>query len=133
MHKVRGIGGVFFKSKDPEALKAWYAKHLGIPLDEHGFVSFPWTEDDGSARKGMTVWNPFENQTEYFKGSPREFMVNFVVDDVRGMLQQLREGGCNVDDEVQDDEYGIFGWVTDPDGTRIELWQPPAKMPGSEP
>ncbi|MEM6290719.1 MAG: VOC family protein [Myxococcota bacterium] len=130
MEKVRGIGGVFFKSKDPDALKRWYAQHLGVPLDEQGYVSFDWKRsEDGS--DAMTVWSPFSPSTKYFDPSTREFMVNFIVDDLDAMLQQLRDAGCTVDETVEDGEFGSFGWVLDPDGTRIELWQPPATFPKS--
>ncbi len=130
MEKVRGIGGVFFKSKDPGALKQWYAKHLGVPLDDQGYVSFGWKRSENGA-DAMTVWSPFAPSTKYFDPSTREFMVNFIVDDLDAMLGQLREAGCTVDETIEDGEFGKFGWVLDPDGTRIELWQPPATFPGS--
>lgn len=127
-HKVIGIGGVFFKSPDPEALKKWYADNLGIPLDEGGYTSF-WWEKQVEQSKAFTVWSAFKDKTEYFNPSDRPFMVNFVVADLDGMLAQLRAAGAEVDDKVEDTDFGKFGWVMDPDGTRIELWQPPENPP----
>ena len=132
MEKVKGIGGVFFRSKDPEALKRWYADNLGVPLSEDGYVGFPFDRQDDPEKFAMTVWSPFSEGSEYFDPSKREFMVNFIVDDLDAMLGQLREAGCTVDDRIEDGEFGRFGWVLDPDGTRIELWQPPAKPPVPE-
>ena len=126
MERVMGIGGVFFKSNDKAALGAWYRDNLGVPLDEAwGGANFSWREHDphGDAH---TVWSPFASDTDYFAPSSKDFMVNFRVRDLDAMLAQLRENGCDVDDRTEDGEYGKFGWVMDPDGNRIELWQPPA-------
>lgn len=118
MEKVRGIGGVFFKSKDPKALARWYAEHLGVPLEDWGGAVFKG--------EGTTVWNAFSADTTYFAPSTAPFMINFRVDNLDAMLAQLRSLGDTVDDKIEDSDFGRFGWVMDPDGNRIELWQPPA-------
>lgn len=122
MARVTGIGGIFFKSRDPKALAAWYAKHLGLPVSPFGGVKF--REDE--SRPGLTLWTPFKEDTDYFKPSTKDFMINFRVDDLDALLAQLRSDGVQVDANVQDSEYGKFGWIMDPDGNRVELWQPPA-------
>jgi predicted enzyme related to lactoylglutathione lyase len=124
MHKVRGLGGLFFKSEDPERLRAWYRDNLGVPVESWGGARFVWSEHDpGDA---CTVWSPFAASTDYFAPSQASFMMNFRVDDLDGMLAQLRAAGVKVDDKVGDGEFGRFGWVFDPDGNKIELWQAPA-------
>jgi predicted enzyme related to lactoylglutathione lyase len=125
MAKVIGLGGIFFKSRDPAALRAWYAKHLGIDMSDYG-ASF--AED--VSRPGATLWAPFGMDTGYFAPSTKDFMLNFRVDDLDGLLAKLRAGGVEVAAEVHEDDNGRFGWIMDPEGTRIELWQPPsAEMP----
>ncbi|HEY3821553.1 MAG TPA: VOC family protein [Polyangiaceae bacterium] len=121
MERVVGVGGIFFKAKDPEKLKAWYRDHLGVPVDEHGYVTFPTKGDPGPS----LVWSPFAADTTYFEPSKASFMVNFRVRDLHAMLEQLRAAGATVDPKVQDESYGKFGWVMDPEGNRIELWEPP--------
>lgn len=123
MAKVTGIGGIFFKSRDPKALGEWYAKHLDMAIEEWGGVRF----DDDAGRLGYTVWCPFSADTDYFAPSVHPYMINFRVDDLDGMLAKLRAGGVTVDERVEESEFGRFGWVMDPEGTRIELWQPPAQ------
>jgi predicted enzyme related to lactoylglutathione lyase len=114
---VEGIGGVFFRTPDPDALRAWYAQHLGIDMEEYG-TTF-------SAREGdQTVWAPFPADTGYFGRAEQQLMVNFRVRDLDAMLAQLRDAGFEVDTRVEEHEYGRFGWATDPDGNRFELWQP---------
>ena len=122
MAKVTGLGGIFFKSRDPAALSAWYAKHLGLAVDDWGGVRF--NEDE--KRTGYTLWSPFAADTTYFGPSPQPYMVNFRVDDLDALLAQLRAAGVEVDERVDSSEFGRFGWATDPEGTRIELWQPSA-------
>ena len=119
MKRVTGIGGIFFKSKDPKALGEWYRKHLGLEVEEWGGVAFQWTGT------GTTIWNPFKEDTTYFAPSKASFMVNFRVEDLHALLAALRAEGCAVDDKVDESEFGKFGWVQDPEGNRIELWQPP--------
>jgi predicted enzyme related to lactoylglutathione lyase len=126
MKRVTGIGGVFFKSKDPKALGVWYREHLGIGVEEWGGAAFRWSSPDNPSGTGTTIWNPFKDDTEYFAPSKASFMINYRVEDLHALLAQLRSEGCEVDAKVEESEYGKFGWVMDPDGNRIELWQPPA-------
>ncbi len=123
MEKVRGIGGIFMKGNNPEGLSQWYADHLGIPLDEWGGSSLPWRHADGTEE--MTIWSVFKQDTEYLKPSDHDFMINYIVDDLDAMLAQLREKGATVVGEAEESEFGRFGWVMDPEGHKIELWQPP--------
>lgn len=124
MSRVIGIGGIFFKSKDPGALQKWYQEHLGVALQDWGGAVFPWSKPDG-----MTVWNIFPAASDCFSPSAAPFMVNYMVDDLHGFLAKLRLEGCEVDAKVEESEFGTFGWVMDPDGNRIELWQPPEASP----
>ena len=123
MRRVTGIGGIFFKSKDPKALSEWYGKHLGLDVTEWGGALFRWGGDGSEA--GTTVWSPFKADTDYMEPSTAPYMINYRVDDLATLLAALREEGCNVVDKTDDSEYGKFGWVIDPDGNKIELWQPP--------
>jgi len=121
MAKVVGVGGVFFKSSDPEKLGAWYQKWLGAPVEPPYGASFrPETVPVG----GLTVWSPFKKDTDYFNPSTREFMINFMVDDLDGALSQVAEGGAEVVGEILDESYGRFGWFVDPEGNKVELWEP---------
>lgn len=125
MKRVTGIGGIFFKSQDPQQLKEWYRKHLGIEPDPDGYVSFPWRENENPERTGYTVWEPFKENTRYFEPSQKPYMINFRVVDLHGLLAQLRQEGVLVDDRIEEEEFGRFGWIMDPEGNRIELWEPP--------
>jgi len=122
MAKVIGLGGIFFKSRDAKALNEWYAKHLGLPVEKWGGARF----NEDSARPGYTLWSPFAADTTHFAPSTLPYMINFRVDDLDGLLAQLRADGVTVEDKVEESEFGRFGWIMDPEGTRIELWQPPA-------
>jgi predicted enzyme related to lactoylglutathione lyase len=122
MAKVTGLGGIFFKAQDPAALADWYARHLGIEPEAWGGARF---QEDAS-RPGYTVWAPFPADTKYFAPSRQPYMIGFRVDDLAGLLDQLRAAGVQVDERTEQSEYGAFGWIVDPEGTRIELWQPPA-------
>ena len=124
MEKVTGIGGVFFKSKDPKSLQQWYVERLGVPHGPGGMV-FEWEDPAHPKREGQTVLAPFAADTKYFEPSQSPFMVNLRVRDLHAMLAQLRAAGVTVDDKVDESEYGRFGWIMDPDGNRIELWEPP--------
>ena len=126
MKRVTGIGGIFFKARNHAALSTWYRDRLGIPVEEWGGATFHWRDEADPRRRGTTVWSPFKADTKHFAPSEREFMVNFRVDDVRTLLAQLKAEGCTVVGDVQESEYGVFGWVMDPEGNTIELWQPPA-------
>lgn len=126
MRRVVGIGGVFLQAKDPEALRAWYREHLGVPLEEWGGAAFRWGDPEGPGSDGMTVWSVSEAGSAYFAPSTSGFMVNYIVRDLDAVLAALRAEGCEVDDKTDESELGKFGWVMDPEGHRIELWQPPA-------
>lgn len=122
MRRVTGIGGMFFKAADVGGLAAWYRKHLGLEIGEDGSATFSWREEDGSP--GMTVWAAFPKDTDYFGKSRADFMINYRVEDLDALLAALRSEGVAVDDKIEEHSYGRFGWITDPDGTRIELWEP---------
>ncbi len=121
---ITGLGGIFFKAQDPGALKAWYQRHLGMVVQDDGNVMFEWAQADDPDRKGFTVWGPFKDDTSYFDPSDKPYMFNFRVDDLDGLLEALRGAGVAVDDSVEDYPYGRFGWCMDPEGNRIELWEP---------
>jgi catechol 2,3-dioxygenase-like lactoylglutathione lyase family enzyme len=126
MKRVTGIGGIFFKSKDPKALGAWYKAHLGIEVEEWGGFAFRWKTPSNPEGTGTTVWSPFGADTTYFAPSSAPFMVNYRVEDLHALLAALRAEGVEVQDKVEESEYGKFGWVMDPEGNKLELWQPPA-------
>ncbi len=121
MAKVLGIGGIFFKAKDPKATNAWYRECMGMPVSEWGAM-FQSTDPDGTPV--TQVWNAFKADTKYFEPSTQPFMMNLRVDDLDGVLAQLRSKGANVLDRREDSEQGKFGYVMDPDGNLVELWQP---------
>jgi predicted enzyme related to lactoylglutathione lyase len=126
MRRVTGIGGIFFKSRDPKQLGEWYRSHLGVEVEEWGGAAFRWVTPENPSGLGTTIWNPFKEDTDYFAPSKSSFMVNFRVADLHALLAMLRSEGCEVDVKVEESEYGKFGWVMDPEGNRVELWQPPA-------
>ena len=124
MPRVVGIGGVFFKSDDPKALYSWYAKHLGIEARPNEGGAFAWRRPDDPSKEETTVWSIFPSTTKYFGQSRLGCMLNYIVEDLDGLLRQLRAEGVAVDERVEEADYGKFGWITDPDGNRIELWEP---------
>ena len=127
--QVTGIGGVFFKARDPVALAAWYREHLGVPVAPDGtHAMFAAGSDAGAGDSAVTVWSTFPADTKYFGPGAAGWMINYRVEDLDGMVAQLREAGVTIDD-VQDGDYGRFAWATDPEGNRFELWQPPAGAP----
>ena len=121
MRRVTGIGGVFISARDPAALRAWYKTHLGIDVQDWGGAAFRWGDDAGA--NGTTVWSVGDGA--YFAPSKAPFMVNYRVADLHALLVALRQEGCNVLDKVDESEFGKFGWVMDPEGNKVELWQPP--------
>ena len=125
MKRVTGIGGVFFKSPDPKRLAEWYRVHLGLNVQKWGGAAFDWAGPDNPAGTGTTAWNLFKQDSDYFAPSTVPFMINYRVDDLHALLAALRDEGCQVEDKVDESEYGKFGWVIDPDGNKVELWQPP--------
>lgn len=120
MERILGIGGVFFKSRDPKALAAWYREHLGVPVEAEQTYGSCTSEAAGE----QTVWSVFPADSTYFGSGPASFMVNYRVRDLDAMLAQLRAAGVEVDDRVEDYGFGRFGWATDPEGNRFELWEP---------
>ena len=126
MKRVTGIGGIFFKAKDAPALQEWYKQHLGIDVQNWGGTAFTWTDSDGKPTGGMTVWSVFPEASNHFAPSNAPFMVNYRVEDLQAVITALKAEGCNVLDKIDDSEYGKFGWVIDPEGNKVELWQPPA-------
>jgi predicted enzyme related to lactoylglutathione lyase len=124
MKRVTGIGGIFFKARDPAALRDWYRKHLGIDVQDWGGAAFSWVDAAGQPAGGTTIWSVGEGDN--FAPSTASFMVNYRVADLHALLQALRAEGCVVLDKTEDSEYGKFGWVMDPEGNKVELWQPPA-------
>lgn len=127
--RVQGIGGIFFKARDPERLRAWYREHLGLAIGEWGGVAFESRVASPAGRQTGTVWTIFPADTRYFDPSTAAFMINYRVDDLDLVLSSLRAEGCEVDDRVESSEYGRFGWVSDPEGNRLELWEPPRGNP----
>ena len=124
MAKVTGIGGVFFLSNsDEEALAAWYAKHLGIKLEEFGGSILKW-EDDTAEDGGMTVWHVAERNSEWFSPSESRFMINYRVDDLETLIEQLTDSGVEILNGPEYHENGVFAWIMDPEGNKIELWEP---------
>ncbi len=125
MKRVTGIGGIFFHAKDPVALRAWYQRHLGIDVQAWGGAAFSWTDDAGNPVGGTTVWSIGSADSGQFAPGTSPFMVNYRVEDLISLLQALRDEGCNVLEKTDDSEFGKFGWVIDPEGNKVELWQPP--------
>ena len=125
MKRVTGIGGIFFHAKDPVALRAWYQEHLGIDVQEWGGTAFTWADGAGNPTKGTTVWSIGASSGDLFAPSTSTFMINYRVEDLAGLLHALRKEGCDVLEKTDDSEFGKFGWVMDPEGNKVELWQPP--------
>lgn len=123
MKRVTSIGGVFFKCKDPDKIKDWYAKHLGLNTDKYG-TSFEWRQADDGTKKGFTVWSPFKEDTKYFQPSEKEFMINYRVENLEQLVEELKKEGVTVVDEIETYEYGKFVHILDIEGNKIELWEP---------
>lgn len=120
-HRVTGLGGFFFKTKDPDKTKAWYGKHLGLPVDDYG-CTFWWKDKEG--KDCSTQWSPFKEDTKYFSPSKKQFMMNFRVENLHELLVELKKEGVTIVGEVEEYDYGKFGWILDPEGNKIELWEP---------
>lgn len=125
MRRVVGIGGVFFKARDAERLRAWYRQHLGLDIKDWGGVTFHWHTAEDPTPDGATVWSIFPESSTYFAPSAAPFMINYRVEDLDALLAVLRAEGCAVEAKTESSEFGKFGWVMDPEGNRIEFWQPP--------
>jgi len=127
MKRVTGIGGIFFKATDPKSLKEWYRDHLGIDAGDYG-ATFEWRDKDDPSQEGQTAWSLFPHDTKYFDPSTSSFMINYRVADLDELLDVLRAEGVAVD-RVESSPYGNFAWISDPEGNRIELWEPASEDP----
>lgn len=138
MERVTGIGGIFFKARDPKQMMVWYEKHLGIPATgpEETNAMFTWRDGSDPTLEGSTVWALFPHDTRYFGPGAAPFMVNYRVADLDALLEQLRAEGVTVEERIEEYVYGRFAWIIDPEGNRIELWEPPhgtAGRPAGQP
>ncbi|ASJ96375.1 MULTISPECIES: VOC family protein [Shewanella] len=124
MAKVIGLGGIFFKSEDPQKLANWYKTYLEVPVENWGGAAFYLNNLMPMAATGYSVWTPMAKDTDYLHPSSKEFMFNLIVDDLNEALAQVAEGGAELIAETEDSEFGRFGWFIDPDGNKVELWQP---------
>lgn len=125
MTRITGIGGIFFRAQDADRLREWYRRHLGLEIAEWGGMVFEGREARPGERQTSTVWSIFPADNRYFEPSTAPFMVNYRVDDLDAVLGALRSEGCQVEERVEDSAFGRFGWVMDPEGNKIELWEPP--------
>jgi predicted enzyme related to lactoylglutathione lyase len=123
MKRVTGLGGIFFKTKNPQQTKEWYQKHLGLPTDDYG-ATFEWRDAENPEEKGSTVWSPFKEDTEYFAPSQKDFMINYRVEDIEALVEVLKSEGVTILNEIETYDYGKFVHILDLDGNKIELWQP---------
>jgi len=122
MKRVTGIGGIFFKCKDPEKIKQWYKTHLGLDTDPYG-AKFEWRQEADSTKKGYTLWTPFADKTKYFEPSPKDFMINYRVENIEALVEELKKEGVTVLDEIETYDFGKFVHVLDIEGNKIELWE----------
>ena len=125
MKRVTGIGGIFFKAKDAQGMRTWYKTHLGIDVQDWGGAAFSWVGDDGKPAGGTTIWTVSGMEADQYAPSTAPFMINYRVADLDALLEAMRAEGCNVLGNSQASEYGKFGWVLDPEGNKVELWEPP--------
>lgn len=123
MKKVTGIGGIFFKCENPEKIKEWYKTHLGLDTDQWG-TNFEWRHGDDSTKYGFTQWSPFSENSKYFEPSTKEFMVNYRVENLEELLEELKKQGVTIIDEIETFDYGKFVHILDPENNKIELWEP---------
>lgn len=125
--KVTGIGGVFFKCKDPDKMKDWYKTHLGLATDKYGAL-FEFRNTDDPEQRGYLQWSPFKQDTEYFQPSKKDFMINYRVENLENLLTELAAQGVETVGEMEKYDYGKFAWIVDPEGNKIELWEPVDKV-----
>ena len=123
MKKVTGIGGIFFKSKDPNQMKEWYKTNLGLDTDQYG-TNFEWHQGADPSKKGFTQWSPFTESTKYFEPSTKEFMINYRVENLESLVEDLVKNGVTITDKIESFEYGKFVHILDIEGNKIELWEP---------
>lgn len=126
MKKVTGIGGVFFTCKDPQKMNEWYNTHLGIDAGQYG-ASFAWREEADPTKKGVTQWSTFPETTTYFQPSTKDFMINYRVEDLEDLVEQLKKEGVTVVDDIEASEHGKFVHIMDMEGNKVELWEAPAE------
>jgi predicted enzyme related to lactoylglutathione lyase len=123
MKKATGIGGIFFKCKDPNKMKEWYQKHLGLNTNQYGAV-FEWYQGADSTKKGFTNWSPFKESTKYFEPSTKDFMINYRVENLEAIVEELKKNGVTVVDTIETYDYGKFVHILDAEGNKVELWEP---------
>ncbi len=123
MKKVTGIGGIFFKCKDKDKMNDWYKTHLGLETTPYG-TSFEWRQADDPAKKGTTQWSPFAESTKYFEPSTKDFMINYRVENLEALVEQLKNEGVTITDKIEASDYGKFVHIVDIEGNKIELWEP---------
>lgn len=121
--KVTGIGGIFFKCKDPKKVREWYKTHLGLNTNQYGSV-FEWYQGADSTKKGFTQWSPFNEKTKYFDPSTKDFMINYRVENLTALVDELKRNGVTVTDTIETYSYGKFVHILDPEGNKLELWEP---------
>jgi len=122
MKKVTGIGGVFFKCKDPNKVKEWYQKHLGLNTNPYG-ASFEWYQEQGSTKKSVTQWTPFKETTKYFEPSTKDFMINYRVENLQALVEELKKEGVTIVDNIETYDFGKFIHIIDIEGNKVELWE----------
>ena len=123
MKKVTGIGGIFFKCKDPNKMKEWYKTHLGLDTNQYG-ANFEWREAADPTKKGSTQWSPFAETTKYFDPSTKDFMINYRVENLEALIEQLKNEGVTIVDNIENSDYGKFVHIIDVEGNKVELWEP---------
>ena len=128
MKRVTGIGGIFFKTKDPAKIREWYSTHLGIKSSEYG-GTFEWKKENGES--GYTVWSPFKKESKYFGSDEQQHMFNYRVENLEELLKVLEQEGVTIVGKMEEYDYGKFGWILDPEGNKIELWEPIDKAYGT--
>jgi predicted enzyme related to lactoylglutathione lyase len=123
MKKVTGIGGIFFKCKDPKKITEWYQKHLGLDTNPYG-ATFEWFESPDSTKKAQTQWTPFAETTKYFEPSAKDFMINYRVENLEALVEELKKEGVTIVDKIETFDYGKFVHILDAEGNKVQLWQP---------
>jgi predicted enzyme related to lactoylglutathione lyase len=123
MKKVTGIGGIFFKCKDPDKMKEWYQTHLGLSTNQYGAV-FEWHQGADNTKKGFTNWSPFDETTKYFEPSAKDYMINYRVENLEALVEELKKNGVTILDTIETYDYGKFVHILDAEGNKVELWEP---------
>jgi len=124
MKKATGIGGIFFKCKDPKKMAEWYEKNLGLNTNPYGGATFEWYEGADSTKKAQTQWQPFAETTKYFEPSTKDFMINYRVDNLEALVEELKKNGVTIVDDIETVDYGKFVHILDAEGNKVELWEP---------